>query len=121
MINFFHRVLRHILLCPHSPREDDWDNLRYFDFLGEDLLENNQYMLKAGCRDRALSAVKEQINVEKKKGGSGTRSAAAAFNNANHYPFLVACRVFSKKVCDELLRQPAWKSDLVVGLAYLGF
>ena len=68
MITFFHRVLHRILPHRHLSKEDEWDNLKCFDFLGEDSLENDQFMLKAFLRDRALSSVKEQINVGKKKG-----------------------------------------------------
>ena len=69
MIIFFHRVQRRTLLRRHLAEEVDWDNLRCFNYLGEDLLENDLFTLKTSFRNRALSAVKEQINVEKKRGG----------------------------------------------------
>ena len=61
--------------------------LKCFGFLGKDLLETDQFMLKTSFRDRALSAFKEQINVEMKKSGRGTRSAEAAVVIANYNPF----------------------------------
>ena len=71
------------------------------------MLENNQLMLKTRFHDRALSSVNEQINVEKRKGGSGSRSAASAVTNASYNSFLDARREFLKKVCQEVLRQSA--------------
>ena len=46
----------------------------------------------------------EQITVEKKLGGSGTRSDTFAVINANYHPLLDACRGVLQKVCKELLR-----------------
>ena len=64
LINMFHRVLGRILPRRPLPKESDWDNLRSFDFLGKDLLENDQFRLKTGFLDRVLSVVQKQ-----KKGG----------------------------------------------------
>ena len=55
------------------------------------------------------------------KGESGTRSATAAVLNANYSPLPDACRGFLEMVCEEVLRHPAWKPDVVVGLAWCDF
>ena len=116
MVSFLYLILRRILPCRKLPKEDDWDKLKCFDFLRKDLLESEQFMLKTGFRDRALSVVKEHIDVEKTR-GSGTCSAATAVINASCNPFLDACREFLKRVFEGLLQHPDWKTDLVVGLA----
>ena len=54
LINSIHRFLRRVLPRLYSPKEDDSDNLRFSDFLGKDLLENDQYMKTTGFRDRAF-------------------------------------------------------------------
>ena len=74
-------------------------------------------MLNTSYLDWTSSAVKELVkDKKKKKGGSGKRSAAATVINAKYNPFLDACRGFLKKVGEELLRHPAWESDLFLGL-----
>ena len=108
-VSFTHQNFRRKLLRRVFPQEDDWENLMCFDLPGKDLLENKQFMLKTSLRGSTLSAVKEQLNLEKKKGRSGIGFAAASVINANCSLFPNACLGFFRKVCEEVFQHPAWK------------
>ena len=62
MVIFLHRLQRVSL-----PSEDDWDSLKSFDCLDEELLTNEQFMVQSSFKDRLLTVVKSQIDVESGK------------------------------------------------------
>ena len=71
MVSFLHRRLRGILQRVNLPEEDNCDSLKSFDFVNLELLSNEQFMVKTTFKDRALTVVKGQIDVEKSKNRSG--------------------------------------------------
>ena len=89
MVCFLHRVLRRLLPRRVLLKGDDWDNLMCFVFLGKNFLKNVQFMLRTSFLDRALSVVKQPIDVKKKKGESGSCSAAFVVMSASYKPFLI--------------------------------
>ena len=52
MVSFLHRILRRILPQRILSQKDGWDGLKSFGFLGKEMLENEQFMLKTSFCDR---------------------------------------------------------------------
>ena len=66
MVGFLQDILHRKLTLRVLPKEHIWDVLQSFTFFGEGLMDEDQFTFKSNFRDRALSAVKEQNDVEKK-------------------------------------------------------
>ena len=117
MLDFLHRLLRRIVSRESLPEENDWDALLGFDFTGVQLLSIPQFMEKTEFRTKAMRAAKGRINVEKEKGKKAkTDVIASAVMGDMFNPHVNQKRANIRHVCGELLKQPNFKSDLVVGL-----
>ena len=64
------------------PKENNWDSQKRFDVHGQDFTENELFILRTNFRDRALSTVKEKINVDKNKREKGTRIVTTTCMNS---------------------------------------
>ena len=118
MVNFLHRLIRRVLQRASLPQEDDRDSIDRSDFVKKELLSNEQFMVKTTVKDRALTVVKAQIDVEKSRKKSGGSRKAATFVIVEEYtPFNEACREFIRQLCLDMLSHITFNSDLVVGLA----
>ena len=118
MCDFLHRLLRRVVSRDCLPSEWDWDALRAFDFSVGELLGNPEFMRKTEFRSKVLKVAKSKIDVERERGKKARSDSVAktvmgeAFN-----PFIDQGRQYVKYVAKELVKHPAFKSDLVIGLA----
>ena len=118
MCDFLHRLLRRVVSRDCLPSERDWDALRSFDFSVGELLRIPEFMRKTEFRSKVLKVAKSEIDVERERGKKARSDSVAktvmgeAFN-----PFIDQGRQYVKYVAKELVKHPAFKSDLVIGLA----
>ena len=118
MCDFLHRLLRRIVSRDCLPSEWNWDALRSFDFSVGELLGIPEFMWKTEFRSKVLKVAKSKIDVERERGKKARSDSVAktvmgeAFN-----PFIDQGRQYVKYVAKELMKHPAFKSDLVIGLA----
>ena len=118
MLDFLHRLLRRIVSRESLPEESDWVGLLEFEFIDTQLLSISQFMEKTEFRTKEMRAAKGRKNVERKKSKkSKTDVIASAVMGDMFNPHVNHGRGYVRYVCSELLKQPTFKSDLVVGLA----
>ena len=67
MLDFLHRLLRHIVSRESLPEENDWDALLGFGFFDAQLLSVSHFMEKTEFRTKAMRSAKGRINVEREK------------------------------------------------------
>ena len=118
MCDFLKRLLRWIVPRNCLPNEWDWDALRSFIFAGGGLLSIPQFMQKTEFRAKALNVARSKIDVECERGKKAKSDAVAKRVMGELFsPFIDQGGQYSKYVAKELLRQPTFKWDLVIGLA----
>ena len=118
MCNFLHRLLRRIVSRDCLPSEWDWDALRFFDFAVSELLGIPEFMQKTEFRFKVLKLAKSKIDVERERGKKARSDAVAMTVMGESFnPFIDQGRQYIKYVAKELVKHPAFKSDLVIGLA----
>ena len=118
MCNFLHRLLRRIVSRDCLPAEWDLDALRFFDFAVNELLGIPEFMQKREFRSKVLKVVKSKIDVDRERGKKARSDAVAKTVMGESFnPFIDQGRQYIKYVAKELVKHPAFKSDLVIGLA----
>ena len=115
MLDFLHRLLRHIVSRESLLDENDWDALLGFEFVDAQLLTVSQFMEKTEFRAKAMRAAKGRINVERERSKeSKTDVIASAVMGQMFNPHVNQGRAYIRHVSSELLKHPTIKSDLVV-------
>ena len=118
MCNFLHRLLRRIVSRDCLPSEWDWDALRSFDFAVSELLGIPEFMQKTEFRSKLLKVAKSKIDVERERGKKArSDTVAKTVMGESFNPFIDQGRQYIKYVAKELVKHPAFKCDLVIGLA----
>ena len=118
LCDFLHRLLRRVVSRGCLPSEWDWDALRSFDFSVGELLSIPEFMRKTEFRSKVLKVAKSKIDVERERGKKAkSDSVAKTVMGESFNPFIDQGRQYVKYVVKELVRHPAFKSDLVIGLA----
>ena len=119
LLNFLHRLLRRIVDRNTLPDEIDWEALRQNDFIETKLLDVPSFMEKTEFRAKAMSVVKSRIDVERQRSKRQKLSEAVARSvmGATFNPFIETGRTYIRYVAKELINHPAFKSDLVMGMA----
>ena len=118
MCNFLHRLLRRIVSRDSRASEWDWDALRSFDFAVSELLGIPEFMQKTEFRSKVLKVAKSKIEVELERGKKAmSDTVATTVIGESFNPFIDQGRKYIKYVAKELVKHPAFKSDLVIGLA----
>ena len=118
MLDFLHRLLRRIVSRESFPEEIDWDPLLGFDFDDAQLLTISQFMEKNEFRTKAMRAAKGRINVEREKSKKSKTDIIAVVVIGDMFnPHVNQGRTYFRYVCFDFLKNPLFKSDLVVGLA----
>ena len=118
MCDFLRRLLRRIVSRSCLPSEWDWDALRSFDFAVSELLGIPEFMQKTEFRSKVLKVAKSKIDVDRGRGKkSMSDTVAKTVMGESFNPFIVQGRQYVKYVAKELVKHPAFKSDLVIGLA----
>ena len=118
MCDFLHRLLRRIVSRSCLPSEWDWDALRSFDFAVSELLVIPEFMQKTEFRSKVLKVAKLKIDVERERGKKAkSDTLAKTVMGESFNPFIDQGRQYIKFVAKELVKHPAFKSDLVIGLA----
>ena len=118
MCDFLHRLLRRVVSRDCLPSEWDWDALRSFDFSVGELLGIPEFMRQTEFRSKVLKVAKSKIDVELERGKkSRSDTVAKTVMGESFNPFIDQGRQYVKYVAKELVKHPAFKSDLVVGLA----
>ena len=119
MVNFLHRLLRRIVERDTLPDESNWEALRQYDFLETKFLDVPSFMEKTEFRAKAMRVAKSKIDVEREKSKRQKPSEAVARSviEATFNPFIETGRSYIRYVAQELIKHPAYKSDLVMGMA----
>ena len=118
MCDFLHRLLRRIVSRSCLPAEWDWDALRSFDFAVGELLGIPEFMQKTEFRAKVLKVARSKKDVERERGKKGKSDVVAKTVMGESFnPFIDQGRQYIKYVAKELMKQPTFKSDLVIGLA----
>ena len=119
MLNFLHRLLRRIMERDTLPDENDWAVLRQYDFIEAKFLDVPSFMEKTNFRAKATRVAKSKIVVERERSKRQKPSAAVAGSviGATFSPFIESGRSYMRYVARELIKQPSFKSDLVMGMA----
>ena len=122
MCDFLHRLLRRVVSRDCLPSEWDWDALRSFDFSVGELLGIPEFMRKTEFRSKVLKVAKSKIDVERERGKKArSDSVAKTVMGESFNPFINQGRQYVKYVAKELVKHPAFKSDLVIGLAWFDY
>ena len=122
MCEFLHRLLRRLVSRSCLPAEWDWDALRSFDFAVSELLGIPEFMQKTQFRAKVLKVARSEIDVESERGKKGKSVAVAKTVMGESFnPFVDQGRQYIKYFAKEVMKQPTFKSDLVVGLASLDY
>ena len=118
MCNFLHRLLRRIVSRDCLPSEWNWDALRSFDFALSELLGIPEFMQKTEFRSKVLKVARSKIDVEREREKMArSDTVAKTVMGESFNPFIDQGRQYIKNVAKELVKHPAFKSDLVIGLA----
>ena len=118
MCDILHRLLRRVVSRDCLPSEWDWDALQSFDFSVGELLGIPEFMRKTEFRSKVLKVAKSKNDVERERGKkSRSDTVAKTVLGESVNPFIDQGRQYVKYVAKELVKHPAFKSDLVVGLA----
>ena len=117
MCDFLHRLLRRVVSRDCLPSEWDWDALRSFDFSVGELLGIPEFMRQTEFRSKVLKVAKSKIDVERERGKkSRSDSVAKTVMGESFNPFIDQGRQYFKYVAKELVKNPTFKSVLVIGL-----
>ena len=115
MLEFLHRLLRRIISRASLPEGNDWDALLGFEFVDAQMWSISQFMEKTDFRAKAMRAAEGVIIVEKEKSRkSMTHVIACAVMGDMFNPHVNQGRAYIRHVCAELLKNPTFKSDLLV-------
>ena len=118
MCDILHRLLRRVVPRSCLPDEWDWDALRSIDFAVGELLSIPEFMQKTEFRAKVLKIARSKIDVERERGKkSKPETIAKSVMGESFNPFIDQGRQYIKYVAKELLRDPTFKSDLVIALA----
>ena len=118
MCDLLHRLLRRIVVRSCLPAEWDWDALRSFDFAVGEGLGIPEVMQKTEIRAKVLKVARSKIDVERDRGKKAKSDAVAKTVMGESFnPLIDQGRQYIKYVAKEVMRHPAFKSDLVIGLA----
>ena len=118
MCDILHHLLRRVVSRGCLPSEWDWDAVRSFDFSVGELLGIPEFMRKTEFRSKVLKVAKSKIDVERERGKKArSDSVAKTVMGEAFKPFIDQGRQYVNYVAKELMKHPAFKSDLVIGLA----
>ena len=112
-----HHFLRRIVPRSFLPYEWDWDALGSFDFAAGELLSITDFMQKTEFRAKTLRVARLKIDVERER-GKETKSEAVVNTviAESQKRFYDQGRQYVIYLSENLLRNPIFKSDLVIGL-----
>ena len=119
MLNFRHRLLRRIVERETSLDENDWEALRWYDFVDTNFLGVPSFMEKTEVRAKAMRVAESIIDVERERSKRQKPSEAVGRSviGATFNPFIETGRSCMRYVAKELIKHPSFKSDLVMGMA----
>ena len=123
MLDFLHRLLRRIVERDILRDETDWEALRQYDFTSTEMLDVPTFMEQSDFRAKIMRVAESKINVERKKSKRQKTSEAVECSviGATFNPFIDTGRTYIRSVAKELMKHPAFKSDLVMGMACFAF
>ena len=119
MLKFLHRLLRRIVERDTLPDENLWEALLQNDFIETKLLDVPSFMEKTEFRAKAMRVAKSRNDVarERSKRQKPSEAVARSVMWATFNPFIETGRTYILYFAKELIKQPSFKSGLVIGMA----
>ena len=123
LLNFLHRLLRRIVERDTFPKESDWEVLRQHKLYRDKISRCAMFYGEDEFRAKAMRVAKSKTDVEREKSKRQKPPEAVAHSviEGSFNPFFETGRSYIRYVAKELIKQPSFKSDTVMGMASSDF